>query len=123
MADQDDCFVIGEVNQQKLFDRVAAVVHHGGAGTTTRQSASARRRWWCPKGRPDLLGRSGDRPRHRRCSRRSDADRRIPVSRAQDRSDAPATRARAAALAAGIRTDGAPIAAKLVLVRDAADRL
>ena len=33
--DRDDCFVIGEVNQQALFGRVAAVVHHGGAGTTT----------------------------------------------------------------------------------------
>jgi vancomycin aglycone glucosyltransferase len=30
-----DCWVIGEVNQQALFKRVAAVVHHGGAGTTT----------------------------------------------------------------------------------------
>ena len=33
--DRDDCFVVGEVNQQELFERVAAVVHHGGAGTTT----------------------------------------------------------------------------------------
>lgn len=31
----DDCVFIGEVNQQVLFQRVAAVVHHGGAGTTT----------------------------------------------------------------------------------------
>jgi vancomycin aglycone glucosyltransferase len=31
----DDCFLVGEVNQQALFRRVAAVVHHGGAGTTT----------------------------------------------------------------------------------------
>jgi vancomycin aglycone glucosyltransferase len=30
-----DCISIGEVNQQALFKRVAAVVHHGGAGTTT----------------------------------------------------------------------------------------
>ena len=30
-----DCLSIGEVNQQRLFRRVAAVVHHGGAGTTT----------------------------------------------------------------------------------------
>jgi vancomycin aglycone glucosyltransferase len=30
-----DCLSIGEVNQQVLFKRVAAVVHHGGAGTTT----------------------------------------------------------------------------------------
>src|SRR5262249_21857234 len=32
---RDDCFAVGEVNQQALFRRVAAVVHHGGAGTTT----------------------------------------------------------------------------------------
>lgn len=31
----DDCFVVGEINQQALFPKVAAVVHHGGAGTTT----------------------------------------------------------------------------------------
>jgi vancomycin aglycone glucosyltransferase len=33
--DGTDCLAIGEVNQQALFTRVAAVVHHGGAGTTT----------------------------------------------------------------------------------------
>jgi len=33
--DQPDCLAVGEVNQQALFKRVAAVVHHGGAGTTT----------------------------------------------------------------------------------------
>lgn len=33
--DEPDCLAIGEVNQQTLFKRVAAVVHHGGAGTTT----------------------------------------------------------------------------------------
>lgn len=33
--DEPDCLVVGEVNQQALFERVAAVVHHGGAGTTT----------------------------------------------------------------------------------------
>lgn len=33
--DEANCVAIGEVNQQTLFTRVAAVVHHGGAGTTT----------------------------------------------------------------------------------------
>jgi vancomycin aglycone glucosyltransferase len=33
--DAPDCLAIGDVNQQALFPRVAAVVHHGGAGTTT----------------------------------------------------------------------------------------
>nr|WP_275994367.1 nucleotide disphospho-sugar-binding domain-containing protein [Argonema antarcticum] len=32
---EPDCLAQGEVNQQALFKRVAAVVHHGGAGTTT----------------------------------------------------------------------------------------
>lgn len=35
MDDARDCIAIGDVNQQALFPRVAAVVHHGGAGTTT----------------------------------------------------------------------------------------
>ena len=35
IGDGSDCLSIGEVNQQALFKRVAAVVHHGGAGTTT----------------------------------------------------------------------------------------
>ena len=38
--DKDDCFVLGEVNQQALFPRVAAVIHHGGAGTTTTAARS-----------------------------------------------------------------------------------
>ncbi|HEY2783247.1 MAG TPA: glycosyltransferase [Steroidobacteraceae bacterium] len=33
--DRDDCFIVGEVNQQALFPQLAAVIHHGGAGTTT----------------------------------------------------------------------------------------
>ncbi len=32
--DGRDCLAIDEVNHQRLFPRVAAVVHHGGAGTT-----------------------------------------------------------------------------------------
>ena len=47
--DRDDCFVVGEVNQQALFGRVAAVVHHGGAGTTTTAAGPAPLRWWCPR--------------------------------------------------------------------------
>jgi vancomycin aglycone glucosyltransferase len=31
----DDCLSIGDMDHQKLFPRVAAIVHHGGAGTTT----------------------------------------------------------------------------------------
>ncbi len=38
--DGEDCLVVGEVNQQALFPRVAAVVHHGGAGTTRAAAAA-----------------------------------------------------------------------------------
>ncbi|AEV85390.1 glycosyl transferase [Actinoplanes sp. SE50] len=40
LDDGADCLVVGEVNQQALFPRVAAIVHHGGAGTTTAASRS-----------------------------------------------------------------------------------
>jgi vancomycin aglycone glucosyltransferase len=33
--DEPDCLSIGEANLQALFQRVAAVIHHGGSGTTT----------------------------------------------------------------------------------------
>ena len=39
--DGPDCLTIGDVNQQALFKRVAAVVHHGGAGTTTAGARAA----------------------------------------------------------------------------------
>ncbi|RAS61212.1 vancomycin aglycone glucosyltransferase [Lentzea atacamensis] len=38
--DAPDCLAIGEVNQQTLFRRVAAIAHHGGAGTTTTAAAA-----------------------------------------------------------------------------------
>lgn len=36
------CLVIGDVNHQALFPRVAAVVHHGGAGTTQTTARAGR---------------------------------------------------------------------------------
>jgi vancomycin aglycone glucosyltransferase len=51
---EDDCFLSGEVNQQALFPRVAAVVHHGGAGTTAAAALS---------GVPQIIvPRMGDQP-------------------------------------------------------------
>ena len=64
--DRDDCFVVGEVNHQAVFGRVAAVVHHGGAGNGTRRPDSDRRgrrdpHRWGDGGR-DAAGRC-DQPR------------------------------------------------------------
>ncbi len=39
---EKDCFSIGDVNHEKLFPRVAAVVHHGGAGTTSAAARAGR---------------------------------------------------------------------------------
>ncbi|WP_394616605.1 glycosyltransferase [Lentzea sp. JNUCC 0626] len=39
-VDAPECLTIGEVNQQALFRRTAAVAHHGGAGTTTTAAAA-----------------------------------------------------------------------------------
>jgi vancomycin aglycone glucosyltransferase len=37
-----DCLSIGDVNHEKLFPRVAAIVHHGGAGTTQTAARAGR---------------------------------------------------------------------------------
>ncbi len=52
--DRDDCFAVGEVNQQALFGRVAAVVHHGGAGTTTTAARAGAPQVVVPQGADQL---------------------------------------------------------------------
>ena len=60
--DRDDCFAVGEVNQQALFGRVAAVVHHGGAGTTTTAARAGAPQVVVPQGADQLYwaGRVAD---------------------------------------------------------------
>jgi vancomycin aglycone glucosyltransferase len=38
----NDCLSIGDVNHEKLFPRLAAIVHHGGSGTTTAAAQAGR---------------------------------------------------------------------------------
>jgi vancomycin aglycone glucosyltransferase len=113
--DREDCFIVGEVNQQALFSRVAAVVHHGGAGTTT---AAAR------AGSPQVVvPQIGDQPYW--ASRVSDlgigSAHSGPTPTAESLSVAlesalkPGTRTRALAVADTIHGDGALRAAKLLL--------
>ncbi|GAA2591802.1 glycosyltransferase [Streptomyces axinellae] len=118
--DWRDCFTVGEVNQQVLFGRVAAVIHHGGAGTT---HVAAR------AGAPQVLvPQIADQPYY--ASRVAELgigvahDGPTPtfdsLSAALDTALAPGTRARATAVAGTIRGDGATVAAELLL--DAAGR-
>ncbi len=113
--DSNDCFIVGEVNQQALFPRVAAVIHHGGAGTTT---AAAR------AGAPQVVvPQIGDQPYwgDRVWDLGIGAAHEGPTPTAESLSAALAaslsegTRARAAAVAETIIGDGAMRAARLLI--------
>jgi vancomycin aglycone glucosyltransferase len=113
--DRDDCFLVGEVNQQALFRRVAAVVHHGGAGTTTTAARAgapqvivpqvADQPYWAGRVTELGIGTGHDGPTPTAES----------LSAALKIALAPETGARAAAVAETVRTDGAELAAKLLL--------
>ncbi len=113
--DRDDCFAVGEVNQQALFGRVAAVVHHGGAGTTTTAARAgtpqvvipqmADQPYWASRVADLGIGMAHDGPTPTTES----------LSAALRTALTPETRARATEVAGAIRTDGATVAAKLLL--------
>ncbi|TMR24295.1 glycosyltransferase family 1 protein [Nonomuraea turkmeniaca] len=113
--DRDDCFVVGEVNHQALFGRVAAVVHHGGAGTTTTAARAgapqvvvpqaADQPYWAGRVAELGVGVAHDGPTPTRES----------LSAALKTALTPEIRARASAVAGTIRIDGATVAAKLLL--------
>jgi vancomycin aglycone glucosyltransferase len=112
---RDDAFAVGEVNQQALFGRVAAVVHHGGAGTTTTAAMA---------GTPQVVvPQIGDQPywagRVAELGIGAAHDGPTPtfetLSAALRTALAAETRARATATAGTIRTDGAAVAASLLL--------
>ncbi|WP_314411711.1 glycosyltransferase [Streptomyces kroppenstedtii] len=117
MADeQDDCLTIGEVSHQSLFPRVAAVVHHGGAGTTLTAARAgvpqvvvplqvADNPYWASRVAALDIGAALDGP-----TLTDDS-----LTLAFKTALAPGTRARAKALGAGIRSDGAEVAARLLV--------
>jgi len=112
--DRDDCFAVGEVNQQALFGRVAAVVHHGGAGTTTTAARA---------GAPQVVvPQWADQPYWARrvadlgvgVTQDVQALTTESLSAALRTALAPQTRTRARAVAGTIGTDGAAVAARLL---------
>lgn len=113
--DGDDCCVVGEVNQQALFGRVAAVVHHGGAGTTTTATRAgapqvvvpqaADQPYWAGRVNELGIGAAHDGPTATTES----------LSAALRTALTLETRARATAVAGMIRSDGATVAATLLL--------
>jgi vancomycin aglycone glucosyltransferase len=116
LADElEDCFVVGEVNQQALFPRVAAVVHHGGAGTTTAAARAGAPQVIVPQigDQPYWAGRVWD------LGIGSAHDGPTPtaesLSAALEAALSPGTRARALAVADTILGDGAMRAARILL--------
>ncbi|BBY36185.1 glycosyl transferase [Mycobacterium mantenii] len=113
--DRDDCFAVGDVNHQALFGRVAAVVHHGGAGTTTAAARAgapqvvvpqgADQPYWAGRVRDLGIGAAHDGP----------APSTESLSAALKAALTEPARARASAVAATIRADGAAVAAKLLV--------
>jgi vancomycin aglycone glucosyltransferase len=120
--DADDCFVVGEVNQQALFRRVAAVVHHGGAGTTTTTARAgapqvvvpqiADQPYWAAR-----VAELGIGVAHEGSTPTVES-----LSAALTTALAPETRARARAVSGTIRADGATVAAKLLLAAASPER-
>ncbi|MFE9453879.1 glycosyltransferase [Streptomyces sp. NPDC006739] len=113
--DAGDCFVVGEVNQQALFRRVAVVVHHGGAGTTTTAAMAGVPQVVVPQiaDQPYWAGRVAE------LGIGAAHDGRTPtvdsLSAALATALTPETRTRAVAVAGTVRADGATTAAKLLL--------
>jgi vancomycin aglycone glucosyltransferase len=120
--DEDDCLVIGEINQQVLFQRVAAVVHHGGAGTTTTAARAGAPQVVVPQGGDQMywarrvaeLGigvvHDGPAPTIKSAS---------AALRTVLRQE---TRAQAAAVAGDIRIDGARTAARSLIIGEDDER-
>jgi vancomycin aglycone glucosyltransferase len=117
--DRDDCLLIGEVNQQELFGRVAAVVHHGGAGTTTTAARAGAPQVVVPQG--------GDQPywARRVAELGIGAAHDGPTPTVESLSVAlrtaltQETRARTTVVAGAVGTDGARTAARLLIAGDA----
>ncbi|HKF84985.1 MAG TPA: glycosyltransferase [Candidatus Limnocylindrales bacterium] len=113
--DREDCLIVGDVNHQALFPRVAAVVHHGGAGTTTTAAAA---------GAPQVVvPQLVDQPHWARrvVELGIGAAHEGPVPTSESLASALGTalardtRARARVVASQIRTDGAMVAARLLV--------
>ncbi|GAA3416988.1 glycosyltransferase [Streptosporangium vulgare] len=118
LDDEPDCLSIGEVNQQALFRRVAAVVHHGGAGTTTAAARAGApqvvipqhfdQHYWAR--RVDDLGAG--------TAHAPGAPTTGSLTEALGRTLRPEVAARARSLAGAVRTDGADVAARLLVAVD-----
>lgn len=115
LDDGDDVFLTGDVNQQSLFPRMAAVVHHGGAGTTTTAARAGAPQVIVPQivDQPFWAARVaglGVGVAHDGATPTLES-----LSAALATALSPEVSARAAAIAPTIRADGAMTAARMLL--------
>lgn len=113
--DGPDCLAVDEINQQALFPRVAAVVHHGGAGTTTAAARAGTpqvvlpqhydQHYWARRVRD--LGIGAAHP--------AAAPTAASLTEALSHVLRPGVAARARAVAAEVRADGAAVAARRLI--------
>jgi vancomycin aglycone glucosyltransferase len=113
--DRDDCFAVGEANHRELFARTAAVVHHGGAGTTTTAALAGvpqvvvpqivDQPYWARRVVELGIGAAHEGPTPTAAS----------LSAALDTALRADTAARAAEVGATVRTDGAAVAARMLV--------
>lgn len=112
---EPDCLAIGEVNQQALFKRVAAVIHHGGAGITTAAARAGTpqvvipqhydQHYWAQRVHHLGIGTA-----HAPGTPTTDS-----LRSALNHSLQPDLRARAQSIAATVRSDGALVAAQRLI--------
>ena len=113
--DAPDCRAIGEVNQQALFGRVASVVLHGGAGTTTAAARAGApqvvlpqyydQHYWAARVRELGIGTA-----HAPGTPTAGS-----LAAALEPALHPQVAARARAVAAAVRSDGARVAARRLI--------
>jgi len=112
---ETDCLSLGEVNLQALFRRVAAVVHHGGSGTTTLAALGGApqvvvpqmydQHYWAKRIHDLGIG----------TAHAPGAPTAGSLTEALSHTLQPDMAARARAVAASVRTDGAEIAARRLI--------
>jgi vancomycin aglycone glucosyltransferase len=113
--DNPDCLSVGEVNQQALFKRVAAVVHHGGAGTTTAAARASAAQVIIPQNYDQhywagRVGELGIGTAHPSGTPTTDS-----LTNSLEQILQPDVTARADCVAATVRGDGAQVAAQHLL--------
>jgi vancomycin aglycone glucosyltransferase len=112
---EPDCLAIGEVNQQALFKRVAAVVHHGGAGTTSAAALAGAPQVVIPQHYDQHYWASRVHQLGIGSAHASGAPTADSLTSALKQTLQPAVTARAQAVAAAMRSDGALVAARRLI--------